>query len=179
MKNLIHFALIYNCIIILNYNSFGYLINWSEEHSDCYTEVMQGSINSTIICRESDYMKIVRNGLKSNNNDFSSSIYRAIFDLYTDLKVARVPYVLNTPQIPNKTILIHPISFCIPEDNIVETIPSKIKPFGQVIPGLQSTNFHLDNETMYFEDMGSSLFTLTYKKGFKSYYFGYNCFYYL
>ena len=32
-------------------------------------------------------------------------------------------------------ILIHPISFCIPEENILVSIPSKVKPFGNVIPG--------------------------------------------
>ena len=65
--------------------------------------------------------------------------------MYADLEEARKPRMLSFDAHPKKlklgetysrnVILIHPISFCIPEENIVKTVPPKIKPFGRVIPG--------------------------------------------
>ncbi len=62
-------------------------------------------------------------------------------------------------------VIVHPITFSIPEENIVENIPPKSKSFGRVIPGITSTYYHLYNETLYFEDLKRSMYTITYKKG--------------
>ena len=118
--------------------------------------------------------------------------------MYVDLEEARKPRMLSLDAHPKKlklgetysrnVILVHPISFCIPEENIVKTVPPKIKPFGRVIPGfihncfilfhrqhiyvciigLPATYFHLWNETQYFEDMEQSLFAITFKKGMEN-----------
>jgi len=68
-------------------------------------------------------------------------------DMYSDLENARKPRILSLDNSNSKkvklsepyssnTVLIHPISFCIPEEYVARTVPAKVKPFGRVIPGM-------------------------------------------
>ena len=79
-------------------------------------------------------------------SEYFSSLFQALIDMYADLEEARKPRMLSLDAHPKKlklgetysrnVILVHPISFCIPEENIVKMVPPKTKPFGRVIPGL-------------------------------------------
>ena len=72
-----------------------------------------------------------------------SSLFQALIDMYADLEEARKPRMLSLDAHPKKLklgetysrniILVHPISFCIPEENIVKMAPPKTKSFGRVI----------------------------------------------
>jgi hypothetical protein len=65
-----------------------------------------------------------------------------------------------------KTILIHPISFGVPEMYISLTVPTKSKSFSTIIPGnLTSYIYGVSDEDSYYKDMSRSLFALTVKKG--------------
>ena len=72
-----------------------------------------------------------------------SSLFQALIDMYADLEEVRKPQMLSLDAHPKKLklgetysrniILVHPISFCIPEENIVKMAPPKTKSFGRVI----------------------------------------------
>jgi hypothetical protein len=66
--------------------------------------------------------------------------------------------------IHNPTNYLHPINFSIPEELIVNKIPTKEKNYGEVIPGNPSTYIFID-EIPYFKDYQKSYFGLTFKKG--------------
>ena len=113
--------------------------------------------------------------IQQSNDGYKFSILQSISDLYTDLEKNRVPVLINVDSgkvvesrftsNSTKTVLIHPISFAIPEELLEDVLPPKQKNFGQVIPGDTTTYFHYTNESQYYDDMRKSLFVLTYKKG--------------
>lgn len=59
--------------------------------------------------------------------------------------------------------MLYPISFCIPEEKIVNNIPNKTQLLAFCIPGNQET-YIFDNEKEYYEDYQKSLFAITKKK---------------
>jgi len=126
--------------------------------------------NSDIKCVEASYMKSIRDGMMSTNSKFELQVYNALLNLYADLKAQLHPKKLNKSfvvvpgnltNIPSH-ILIHPISFGIPEENIVASVPPKRKAFGRVIPGDYDTYY--ETELLYTLDMSRSIFTVTCKK---------------
>lgn len=150
--------------------------------------------SSLVICREAPYMEFVRTNLakkQAQGEEFKTLILQSIMDLYADLEVVRKPVVINLSKgktvgtttsvdqgiqiiadngtiqdrAKDKLVLLHPISFCIPEENIIKTIPSKKQAFGNVIPGKISTYFPIQEESRYYADMQHSFFVLTFKKG--------------
>ena len=107
-------------------------------------------------------MEYVRRRLLNPKSNYEESVLRTIRDLYYDLEKRRQPIVVdNSSKI---SIVVYPVSFGIPEENIVHTVPPKLKDFGRVIPGIRSTYFSLKDENKYYEDMADSLFAITYKK---------------
>ena len=71
-----------------------------------------------------------------------SSLFQALIDMYADfLEEVRKPQMLSLDAHPKKLklgetysrniILVHPISFCIPEENIVKMAPPKTESFGR------------------------------------------------
>ena len=76
-------------------------------------------------------------------SEYFSSLFQALIDMYADLEEVRKPQMLSLDAHPKKLklgetysrniILVHPISFCIPEENIVKMAPPKTKSFGRVI----------------------------------------------
>lgn len=142
----------------------GQFVTWTKEHEQC-TQRISSSVPSPVLCEKLPYYSYFQGLLASKTDEFHKNIATAVLGLYSDLAEARKPYLFTHPQNASRTLLIHPITFCIPEENILSTVPHKAKPFGRVIPGIQSTYYHLHNESAYFEDMARSLFTITYKKG--------------
>jgi hypothetical protein len=59
--------------------------------------------------------------------------------------------------------MLFPISFCIPDEKIVNNIPKKIKILATCIPGNPET-YIFDNEKDYYEDYQKSFFAITKKK---------------
>lgn len=59
--------------------------------------------------------------------------------------------------------MIHPISFCFPEEKVVTEIPKKTKMVSSLIPGNMSTYIY-NNETDYYNEYRQSLFAITTKK---------------
>lgn len=59
--------------------------------------------------------------------------------------------------------MIHPISFCFPEEKVIDQIPQKTKVVSSLIPGLPSTYIY-NNETDYYNEYRQSLFAITKKK---------------
>ena len=151
------------------------------------------SLNSSLVlCREAPYMTYVRQNLAklsttdisklSGMNEYKHQVLQAISDLYSDLEARRKPMIIELnagkaldimlspttlliPKEGEKLLLLHPISFAIPEENIISINPPKNKTFGAVIPGKTSTYFTSRDEATYFADMEKSLYVLTFKKG--------------
>jgi hypothetical protein len=135
-----------------------------------------------IVCEDMPYIDYFRSVLLNPPSDFHEIVAETVLNLYRDLEEYRKPMILakdyikqnlpTTYRLLDKStknesefqLSVYPISFGIFEENIVSQIPPKSKAFGRVIPGVTSTYFHLYNESLYFQDMGSSLFTITYKK---------------
>ena len=118
----------------------------------------------------------------SGMNEYKHQVLQAISDLYSDLEARRKPMIIELnagkaldimlspttlliPKEGEKLLLLHPISFAIPEENIISINPPKNKTFGAVIPGKTSTYFTSRDEATYFADMEKSLYVLTFKKG--------------
>ena len=160
-------SVIFTTLFFIFYSSDGKIISWTDKHNICTASVDDIGGMSHKSCAESDYMLEMHAGLLKPRSNYQKEVYQAIYDMYTRLEVARVPrpVTITGNDGLSVTLLIHSISFGIPEEDIITTFPSKIKSFGQVIPGVYSTYFHLNNESLYFEDMKKSLFTLTHKKG--------------
>lgn len=57
-----------------------------------------------------------------------------------------------------------PLSFGIPESQLISETPTKQKVFATVVPGTPETYIY-DNEKDYYEDYSLSYYGLTYKKG--------------
>ena len=60
--------------------------------------------------------------------------------------------------------MLHPITFCIAEEKVIDIIPSKTKMVSDLIPGKQSTYIYT-TEQDYYNEYRSSLFAITTKKG--------------
>ena len=59
-----------------------------------------------------------------------------------------------------------PITFCIPEENIVKNIPVKTKIMASINPhGVGKNTYIFENEEEYYNDYKKSLFAITRKKG--------------
>lgn len=59
--------------------------------------------------------------------------------------------------------MIHPITFSIPEEKIVNAIPTKTKLLSSLVPGIKSTYIY-ENETDYYNEYKQSLFATTTQK---------------
>lgn len=145
--------------------SYAEYLSWTREHQECFTKIISGNEttndgSSFVQCHDANYFTYVQQNSNKPQSEFHRNIYSIITTMYADLKVNRQP----TKVTLEKDVFVYPVSFCIPDENIVKTIPKKTKSFGRVIPGEYSTYFDLRNESQYFEDMGRSLFAITYKK---------------
>ena len=60
--------------------------------------------------------------------------------------------------------MIHPMTFSIPEEKIVNSIPTKTKILSDLIPGKTETYIY-NNETDYYNEYKKSYFAITTKKG--------------
>lgn len=60
--------------------------------------------------------------------------------------------------------LVKPITFCIPESLIVQSVPAKTKRVAHIVPGDLST-YIFDRVEDYYQDYQSSVFGITRKKG--------------
>ena len=58
---------------------------------------------------------------------------------------------------------VHPITFCIPEELIVDAVPTKTQDFGTIIPGVLST-YIFDVQRDYYNDYQKSYYGITCKK---------------
>lgn len=118
-------------------------------------------------CRYAEYfLKLQEQMELLSNTSVEWIMLKSAENLYSDLEnnYRSDTITLTTSDKTKKEIKIHPISFCIPEENIVNIVPPKMKSFGRVIPGRKSTYFGLKEEHQYYEDMKHSLFTFTHKK---------------
>lgn len=158
---------------------------WSFEHFNCHYQIdgMLSSLNPSqnitktnykeVNCVEESYMLAIREGLLTSKNPYEIEVYKTLINIYSDLKNQLIPMRLDkdfsviNSNVSNvdSHVLVHPISFCIPEENIQRTLPAKSKSFGRVIPGDYTTYYNLYNESEYFNDLSKSLFAITYKKG--------------
>jgi len=59
--------------------------------------------------------------------------------------------------------MLHPITFSIPQEKIVNSIPTKKKILSDLIPGIESTYIY-NTEESYYNEYKSSLFAITRKK---------------
>lgn len=59
---------------------------------------------------------------------------------------------------------VHPISFCLPEEKIIDFVPEKTKEFSHIVPGDYST-YIFETEDSYYKDYQISTFGRTWKKG--------------
>jgi hypothetical protein len=59
------------------------------------------------------------------------------------------------------TSKVKPITFAIPESQLIKTTPEKTKLFGDIIPG---ASYIFDNEKDYYQDYAISYYGMTYKK---------------
>jgi hypothetical protein len=124
---------------------------------------MKQAPGTRISCQEKSYMRYVRNALPTATG-YKKAVLEAILNLYQDLYQARVPITMKLDEEGAHDVLIHPISFCIPEEFIAATVPPKAKAFGRVIPGVESTYYSIPQEIFYWQDMSRSMFAVTYKK---------------
>jgi hypothetical protein len=65
----------------------------------------------------------------------------------------------------NKSYLLHPITFSIPEEKIVNNVPEKTKVVSVIIPSGGGASYSFNNETEYYNEYKSSMFGVTFKKG--------------
>ena len=82
------------------------------------------------VCFEANYMKYVRDNLQ-NSIGWKKDILNSIIDLYKDLEQNLEPRYL---MVNSKNLSVHPISFAIPYEYVMSSIPAKEKYFGRVIP---------------------------------------------
>jgi hypothetical protein len=161
--------LFYFYFLFLEVNSVW--VTWFEEHDRCTANLQieknQVIENSPFACEKAPYYIYFSNLLKNPPSEYHKHVANEIINMYSELKLRLKPTQVTIQRMNGEfeTINVHPITFAIPEENIVTTVPPKLKPFGRVIPGVQSTYYHLYNESDYFADMKKSLFVLTYKKG--------------
>lgn len=115
--------------------------SWKKEHYDCYTEIKlnndfnnfdgpivgSGMITSKITCTEASYMEYARIQYNKTNDNFTKSILLAIINLYRDLEDSRKPSTVYLESITNSSLLVYPISFAIPEEFVLRTVPPKDK----------------------------------------------------
>ena len=117
--------------------------------------------SNKVVCRDSDYNQYVNQELPSASG-FKKSVLEAISSMYTDLELSKVPKSL---KVNDKMLKVFPMTFSIPEEFIVKSVPPKDKAFGRVIPGETSTYFSIYEEMQYRQDLSKSMFAITYKKG--------------
>lgn len=172
-------------------------VTWTYEHQKCTSNFVKNR-NGESTCEYLPYYKYFKTILNSSINELKNrtsywqyyiNIAEAVVNLYDDFEIQRNPMIVNLHQAHQRGYygekdlnlssmdtyndsvrFIHPISFGIPEEIVVDQVPSKIKPFGRVIPGVKSTYFDPKHESLYYEDMQRSLFVFTYKKA------GWDCF---
>jgi hypothetical protein len=148
-----------------------YIISLPENHEICQY-LFEGNINPTLkrkSCVPADYYSAIQDHFKSNNNnrnDYKDKIYHTIQNLYSDLNYYRRHNTCNItiPGKNSKMIIMKPISISIPEQYVIKTIPPKNQSFCSIIPGIKSTYYNYQQEQLYYDDIQSSLFTLTYSK---------------
>ena len=103
-------------------------VSWTRGHQECFHKISYNISNSTALvasihCEDVDYINYVRQNMQSPQSEFHRIAYEIINNLYVDLEHNLEPTVVHI----DKQVLVYPISFCIPEENILKTTPPKIK----------------------------------------------------
>jgi hypothetical protein len=62
-----------------------------------------------------------------------------------------------------ENVLVHPISFSIPEQHVINGVPKKTKMISNIVPGKRETYIY-DTEEAYFAEYRSSMFAVTSRK---------------
>ena len=135
--------IIINMILVFSIDEGIFYNYWKKDHYDCFTEIKMsdfnkddisiitngnGFVTSKITCSEASYMEYVRMQYNQSNNEFTKSILLSIINLYKDLHNSRQPASIQVEGLENNsTVLIYPISFAIPEQYVIKTIPPKTK----------------------------------------------------
>jgi len=135
-------------IILLNIkciltNNLYHYHHWKKDHYDCYTEIKvnndyinndtpisitSGMITSNITCVEATYMEYARLQYNKTDDQFKKSILLSIINLYKDLEHYRKPSSIYMESLgANSSMLVYPISFAIPEQFVLRTVPPKSK----------------------------------------------------
>lgn len=136
--------------------------------------------SSDIKCEELPYVDFLRSIENVSTSSIHLALAKSVLSFYTDLSRRLLPIILNEAYIKirlpkylkslphniliSRKLLIHPISFGIPEKSVRLQVPTKRSSFFSVIPGVQSTYYNLRDESHYFRGIAESLFSLTYKK---------------
>ena len=152
-------------------------------HLECFTQLdiinETPRVSEVKRCAYSDYYTTALARLSlSTTSAYEKSVYKEILNLYSNLEVALIPIEVDMSMYPpqpaliNRTKqLVHPICISFPVEHILETVPSKVKAFATVVPGVKSTYIYSSHdESLYYKDISESLFGWTYKKA------GWDCF---
>ena len=108
--------------------------NWIHEHYECVTELQfgslmpKGTVTSYSRCVEARYMEFVRLRYNRTSDKFTKSILSAVINLYKELENVRKPTEISVANLgTNHSLLVYPISFAIPEQYVLKTVPPKNK----------------------------------------------------
>ena len=159
-------------------------MTFNSEHQRCIYRTTDG--DWTIVCEDLPYVSYFRSLVESSSttSQYNRIVAERVLSLYDDLKENVVPVVLdadymrrnlpgyyswlqrnrtsNGSNSSHESILIYPLSFGIPSQNIIIQVPPKNKTFSRVHPGVKATYSH--NEALYKMEMRQSLFAITHKK---------------
>ncbi len=148
------------------------VIHYEDGHLDCLYNGSDSGGGTQ--CSESSYMGYFQKLIADNSNQYAVSVSKEIILLYDNLNQSMTPIVVPGSRLPSisgkgdyaaRGLVVHPISFGFPDADILRVVPSKSKSFSTVIPGHLSTYvYKANNESLYFEDISQSLFSLTHKK---------------
>jgi len=165
---------------------------WTHRHLLCRSK---DDKHAQSVCREAPYLTYVQGELRNaaawngtSHAAFKRTMLQAIANLYDDLDVRAAPYVVCvkpggcdrsrpvttkdvtlTSPLGKDFVVMHPISFAVPERFIAHKVPQKKQAFGRVMPGNTSTYFQGHEEAQYRQDMSASYYVITYRKA------GYDC----
>ena len=140
--------------------------------------------NRSIVCEDLPYVVYFRSLIESSstNSIYNRIVAERVLSLYDDLNEQLLPVTLDSDYIrknlpgyyswlqrnrtntnvSHESILIHPISFGIPSQNIVLQVPPKNKTFCRIHPGVKAT--YSSHEALYKMEIRKSLYVITHKK---------------
>jgi len=137
-----------------------------------------GDHNRSFLFMNDPIAGVVKSVLIKNKQTNKIIEFDASKDIYIDVSNNLI-YVDNPPEyisemmmnyyksiiienVEKKTEFLHPISFSIPEEKIVNDIPKKTKVISSIIPGCL---YSFNTEEAYYNEYKSSMFGTTFKKG--------------